>query len=128
MNYVFLKSSWVFKKFFGDEEFISNMKAAGIKPTRILNNDGSCGIIDSEGNHIATVSCQSKFKRGEGSIAECEERDANARLISNSPSMYRTLKKAVDLYTPTQMSGGEWIYPEWYRDAKCIIEQVEGEA
>ena len=125
MNYGFLKSSWVFKKFFGDDEFISNMKAAGIKPTRILNNDGSCGIIDSEGNHIATVSCQTKFKRGEGSVAECEERDANARLIANAPSMYRLLK----IWKQIGDNGGahaEW--EECLSIRNAIIEQVEGEA
>jgi hypothetical protein len=125
MNYVFMKASWVFTKFFGDDEYIRNMKAVGINPTRILNNDGSCSIIDSEGNNIATVSCQTKFKRGEGSFAECEERDANARLIAIAPSMYRLLK----VWTQISANGGtDAQWEECMSIRNAIIEHVEGEA
>lgn len=81
---------WQFKKYFGDEALIESMRAAGIQPTRILHNDGACSIVSGD-KHIANVTCQTKFKRGEGSTTECEERDANAALIAASPLMLKVL-------------------------------------
>lgn len=123
----FTKSKWQFRTFFGSEEDVSRMLAAGIKPVRAQGNDGSVSVITDSGEHIATVTCQTKVKRGEGSTVVCEERDANARLIAKAPQLYATLREVVDLYTPTQRFGGEWVYPNWYPKAKAIIEEVGGD-
>ena len=84
-------ANWQFKKYFGDEAYIASLHAAGLQPTRLLSNDGTCSVVSDDGKHIATVTCQTKFKRGEGSTAECEERDANAALIAASPLMLKVL-------------------------------------
>ena len=53
---------------------------------RFLTNDGQAAITsDHADNAIAYVQCQTKFKRGMGHKAECEMRDANARLIAAAP-------------------------------------------
>lgn len=58
----------------------------GLKPVRLLNNDGSI-VVSGENGRIAVVDCQSAFKRGHGHTAECVERDANARLIAAAPDL-----------------------------------------
>ena len=60
-----------------------------------LTNDGALPIMADIGaddrKRVATVDCQSRFKRGEGWKSECDERAANARLIAAAPEMLAAL-------------------------------------
>ena len=121
------KGPWEFRQYFGGDEEAKKQIAMGMTPTRILMNNGACSIIGGEhDDHIAFVTCQSEFKRGQGHIAECETRDANARLIAKAPQMLEALKFAVRSYKPTQMVGAnQWVYPDWYNEAVAIINELE---
>ena len=123
------QGNWQFKPFFGDDAFIEQQKSMGIQPTRILMNDGSCGIICDD-THIANVTCQSRFKRGEGSTAVCEERDANARLIAASPRLLNALRAMLELCpsAPMPLVDGDEIVHDHpaIAAAKSVIAEVEG--
>lgn len=54
------------------------------------------------------------------------ELEANARLIAAAPDLLAALQAAVDLYTPTQMSGSEWVYPNWYKQGRAAIAKATG--
>lgn len=72
-------------------ETVEKLRECGIEPTRILTNDGQVPIMAGAGedkDRIALVDCQTVYKRGQGHKAECEVRDANARLIAAAPTMY----------------------------------------
>jgi hypothetical protein len=79
--------TWTFREYSLDDEMLAEARAAGIEPIRFINNDGSVPVT-SEDTRICTVDCQMPFKRGQGHRAECEQRDANARLIAAAPDMY----------------------------------------
>ncbi len=51
-----------------------------------LMNDGSTPIA-SEYGQIARVTCFAEYRRGRGHDAECDVRDANARLIAAAPEL-----------------------------------------
>jgi len=51
----------------------------------LYTNDGSASVISSDDKHIAFVTCQTKFKRGDGYKAQCTERDQYASLIAAAP-------------------------------------------
>jgi hypothetical protein len=75
---------------------VSEMKSANWKVGKaIIMNDGAVAVVspDTE-QHIAFVTCQAKFKRGEGYKAQCAERDANARLIAAAPDLLEALEIA----------------------------------
>jgi hypothetical protein len=52
-----------------------------------FNTDGSSAILSDE-KHVANVSCQTPFKRGNGCKAQCAERDANAHLIAEAGTVH----------------------------------------
>ena len=66
-------------------------------------NDGSVAIPAEE--IVARASCRTEFPRGQGYAAECEVRDANARLIAAAPDLLETLKAIKELAKPGQSLG-----------------------
>lgn len=50
---------------------------------------------------------------------------ANAKLLAASPLMFEALQDAVDSFTPQQMSGSEWIYPNWYKLAVVALDMAK---
>ena len=86
---------------------------------RFLTNDGQAAITsDHADNAIAYVQCQTKFKRGMGHKAECEMRDANARLIAAAPELLEVLK-AFPGFIDDATIGDDWIERAWAAIAKA---------
>lgn len=75
---------WSFKPFGGTDAEIAELQQMGLKPLRMIMNNGAVAVTHADGR-ICEVDCQSPYKRGAGHLAECEERDANARLIAAAP-------------------------------------------
>jgi hypothetical protein len=95
---------WRFTKYLGTPEMRETLSAQGISPTRAILNDGSVSITDDEtGEHIATVSCLTRFKRGTGHEVECARRDANALLIAAAPELQRALEEMLRLFPAAPM-------------------------
>jgi hypothetical protein len=57
-------------------------------------NNGEIAITSEEGR-ICVVDCKADYKRGQGYLAQCEERDANARLIAAAPDLLEALQWAL---------------------------------
>lgn len=51
---------------------------------------------------------------------------ANAALVAAAPAMLEALQTAVDSYKPMYMSGTEWVYPEWHKQARAAINKATG--
>lgn len=97
-----------------DDVELEKRRKLGIEPIRMLTNQGEAPIMGGLGDdrrRVALVDCQADYKRGRGYEAECEERDANARLIALAPMMYEYIKAKAD-------AGDE--------EAKAIIAKVCG--
>lgn len=86
---------WSFRKFAQSDEDIADMARLGLKPTLLLQNDGSAAVMAGD-KRVALVDCQTKFKRGEGWKTECAERDANAHLIAAAHDMYAALGRLLN--------------------------------
>lgn len=65
-------------------------RIAGLNLQGLFTNDGAASIVTDDGP-VASVACQTPFKRGSGSTALCAERDANARLIVAAPELLAEL-------------------------------------
>lgn len=72
-----------FRKWAQNKTDILLMEKHGIKPIRVLMNDGSAPVMVGD-KRVALVDCQTDFKRGKGHLTECAERDANAELITEA--------------------------------------------
>lgn len=62
-------------------------------------NDGATVVMgnfadEDDRTRVALVDCKTPYKRGTGYMAQCAERDANARLIAAAPEMLEALKLA----------------------------------
>jgi hypothetical protein len=62
----------------------------------LYQSDGAVAIL-ADGERIALVDCQTKFKRGEGHKAKCPIRDANARLIAAAPGLLEACKELLGI-------------------------------
>lgn len=92
--------SWEYRPYFQDDENIAELRKHGLEPTRRLSNDGKAIVTARSGDDskpIAHIECQTVFKRGQGHLADCAERDANARLIAAAPDMLAACKLALGL-------------------------------
>lgn len=88
---------WSFRVYTtANEAKIAEYRAVGLEPVRLLSNDGQASVMagtdSDEPGPIARVECRTTFKRGEGHRSKCEERDANARLISAAPDLLAALQ------------------------------------
>lgn len=52
----------------------------------LYGNNGEAFVI-AEDRRVCAVDCEATFKRGQGYLAQCDERDANARLIAAAPEL-----------------------------------------
>ena len=95
---------WTFRKYSLTDEMIEEARSLGIEPVRFINNNGSVPVSAAD-TKICDVDCQAAFKRGSGHRAECEERDANARLIAAAPDLLNALKGIINT---SQASPKEW--------------------
>ncbi len=93
-----------------------------------LTNDGGRPVVTDD-VRIAVVDCQSEVSRKEAWRAECEERDANARLIAAAPALYETLKVFLEQYLELVNSGdaGSWDPEKEHKVmmARNVIADVE---
>jgi hypothetical protein len=97
--------TWTFREYSLSDEMLVEARAAGIEPIRFINNDGSVPVTSGD-TKICTVDCQAPFKRGHGHRAECEQRDANARLIAAAPDLLEALRAVLEsglLHGPTTL-------------------------
>jgi hypothetical protein len=69
----------------------------------LYQSDGAVAIL-ADGERIALVDCQTKFKRGEGYKAKCPIRDANARLIAAAPELLAAAHNVDVLYAEMQIA------------------------
>src|SRR5262245_8397620 len=88
---------WEFSLYGHTPEMLEKMRANGMEPVRMLNNAGGVAIT-AEIGPVAEVHCQTEYKRGNGHLTHCAERDANARLIAAAPELYETLEWLVSTY------------------------------
>ena len=103
---------WTFREYALTDEMLAEAKTLGLKPIRFINNNGSVPV-SSAGTKICDVDCQTSFKRGNGHQAECNERDANARLIAAAPELLAALKDAK-----------AWVQ-HWQRDFEANLKPTE---
>lgn len=82
---------WTSRVYFQNDDEIHEARKLGIEPTRALTNEGARIVMAGE-TRVALVDCQTKFKRGQGHVADCAERDANARLIAAAPDLLAAIK------------------------------------
>ena len=80
-----------------------------------INNDGGVAVValpesdDDDRKLVATIACQTEFKRGNGWKTVCEERNANARLIAASPRMLDALKAIVAVCDESRLTSPEIV-------------------
>lgn len=86
---------WHYSPYAQDGEELATIKKLGLRPTRLLTNEGQA-IVMGPDERVAVVDCHTKFKRGQGHLSECDERDANARLIAAAPDLLATLRYIAD--------------------------------
>jgi hypothetical protein len=61
---------------------------------------------DQEIKRIALVDCQTRFKRGQGWQTECDEREANARLIAAAPELLEALREVMARFLDAREAAG----------------------
>jgi hypothetical protein len=95
-------------------------------------NDGAASVVQADEaaeedepiQHIAFVSCHADYKRGTGHKAQCEARDANARLIAAAPDLLEALKAVMEALIADlpQAEGGPTV-----QGALAAIAKAEGQ-
>jgi hypothetical protein len=123
---------WKFREYAQTDEMLAEARSLGLEPTRYINNDGSVPVSAAE-TGICTVSCQTPFKRGSGHRAECDERDANARLIAAAPCLLEALQGVLWMAEEWFKHGGDETtfsdsYKESLDEARAVILKATGEA
>lgn len=87
---------YFFREYTQDAEDLETMRGLGIKPTRMLTNEGQVALMAGTGDdvkRIALIDCQTNYKRGEGYKTACAERDANAALFAAAPDLVKALEE-----------------------------------
>lgn len=87
---------YFFREYAQDAEDLEQMRGLGMKPTRMLTNEGQVALMAGEGDdvkRIALIDCQTRYKRGEGYKTECAERDANAALFAAATDLLDAAQK-----------------------------------
>lgn len=107
------------------DEDLAAARKVGLNPGRFLQNDGSMSVMTGDAEDakpIATVVCQTGYKRGEGYRTQCDERDANAHLIASAPDLYAVLAEIYEF----EEGAGETDRPMMAR-AKAALAKAWGE-
>lgn len=120
----YTKGPWHFRKWAQSDEDIAIARKVGVEPTPLRMNDGSVPVSD-DGKNIAFVCCQTTFKRGMGYQTECEERDANARLIAAAPALLEALE---ELLLAGQIEENDTAVGYTRKKARAAIKLAKGEA
>jgi 1,6-anhydro-N-acetylmuramate kinase len=93
-----------------------------------LTNDGALRIASCDESRdrtgIASVDCQTEFKRGRGHEQACEERDANALLIASAPELLEALRELVAHQEYLLACGESQINPLTLQRAADAIEKA----
>ncbi len=125
----FTKGPWVFRVWAQNDEAIARMKEVGMEPLRLLMNDGAAPITstdtESGSPRICLVDCKTPYKRGQGYLQECAERDANAHLIAAAPELYAALSLLVrNIEQPLDIATSQYGIVE----AKTALAKARGES
>lgn len=123
------RGPWIFREWAQGPEDIARMKEVGMEPNRMLMNDGACPVLsadpESVSPRICLVDCKTPFKRGQGYLTECAERDANARLIAESPTMAALLEELLEY--EAEMQGEDWMQKQpVYIKARALLSRIRG--
>ena len=62
-----------------------------------MTNEGGRPVVTDE-KRVAVVDCQTEVNRRDAWQSECEEREANATLISVAPNLYEALLNLLAVY------------------------------
>lgn len=112
---------------FLDAEDIAMLDRLGKKIPRTLMNDGGMMIRDANGHGIAIVLCQTPFKRGEGSRAECTNRDELADFIVRACNSHYELVAA--LKAIVALDDGDrselWAFEDEFNAARAALSKVQ---
>lgn len=81
---------WKWRATHSTDEEIELMAKHGMTPVQALTNEGQRFLMAGEGEdtkRIALVDPHKSYKRGTGHQVQCDERDANATLLSAAPDL-----------------------------------------
>jgi hypothetical protein len=117
---------WEFREYLFDDAQLADMRKHGIEPIRTLMNDGGAVVMSGppgapDRHRICVVDCQSDYKKGQGHVANCPTRDANARLIAASPKLKLALQNIMAF-----VDAGKEIPGDIAHDAHAVLAEVEG--
>ncbi len=119
---------WTARWFYGTKEDQELQKVHGMALVPSLGNEGERFIVAGEGDNckrVALVDCHTRFKRGQGHQAECEERDANAALICHRVNTYEELVEALRAVVARYGPDATYLESEVWNQARSALALAE---